>query len=86
MSLLKIDRDRRMRQSLRFPRLTYPASVQSARRPEMNDAPHAIVEIDGYAMGLGFIHKSLFQRVSVDLTTGEASEAVWGSIRSQCSK
>ena len=42
----------------------------------MDNTPHAIVEIDGYRWD-SWLHKSLFQRVSVDLSTGEASEAVW---------
>jgi phage protein D len=42
----------------------------------MENKPHAIFEIDGYRWD-SFLHKSLFQRVSVDLATGEASQAIW---------
>lgn len=38
--------------------------------------PHAIVEVDGFQWD-SWKHERLFQRVSVELATGEASEAVW---------
>jgi hypothetical protein len=41
----------------------------------MNKGPHAIVEIDGYQWD-SQRHKKLFQRVGVELSTGEASEAI----------
>src|ERR1041385_28628 len=42
----------------------------------MNSAPHAIVEINGFQWD-SFKHESLFQKVSVELATGEASMATW---------
>lgn len=42
----------------------------------MDNNPHAIVEIDGVRWD-SWLHKALFQRVSIELATGEASEAVW---------
>ncbi len=42
----------------------------------MNKNPHAIVEVNGFRWD-SWLHPRLFQRVSVDLSTGEASEAVW---------
>ncbi len=42
----------------------------------VNKNPHAIVEIDGFRWS-SVDHPRLFQRVSVELSTGEASEAVW---------
>lgn len=42
----------------------------------MENTPHAICEIDGYRWD-SLEHESLFQRVSVDLATGEASQALW---------
>lgn len=38
--------------------------------------PHAIFEIDGFAWD-SWVHPSLFQRVTVDLGTGECSQAIW---------
>jgi hypothetical protein len=38
--------------------------------------PHAIVEIDGRRWD-SWQHKKLFERVSIDLATNEASEGVW---------
>lgn len=42
----------------------------------MNDNPYAIFEIDGHRWD-SILHPGLFQRVSVDLATGEASQALW---------
>src|SRR5260370_40123969 len=42
----------------------------------VNKNPHAIVEIDGFRWS-SVDHPRLFQRVSVELSTGEASGAVW---------
>lgn len=38
--------------------------------------PHAIFEIDGFAWD-SWEHPSLFERVTVDLSTGESSQAIW---------
>jgi len=42
----------------------------------MQKNSHAIVEIDGFHWD-SFLHPRLFQRVSVELATGEASQALW---------
>src|SRR5262245_6237712 len=39
-------------------------------------APHAVVEIDGFQWD-SWRHPSLFHHVTVELTTSDASEAVW---------
>ncbi|MBX6772799.1 MAG: hypothetical protein IRY83_13795 [Chloroflexi bacterium] len=38
--------------------------------------PHAVIEIDGERFD-SFTNRALFEHVEVDLTTGQASEAIW---------
>ena len=59
-----------------------PRPLEKGRYGQRNCAayclmnPHAIFEIDGQAWD-SWAQPGLFKRVSVDLTTGQCSEAIW---------